>query len=274
MRFYVSVDAEGMPWVPSRYMMMPGDKLYHELRAVMTRVTNIVVDELFSNGASEVAVADSHGAMVNIDPFKLDERVSLIRGYPRPTSMIIGVEEADAALFLGYHSSPQQGGVLSHTYAGRIIQRVRVPGSDTATEYLLNAYALGEVGVPVVLVAGDEALRGQVEEYTPWAQFVGLKKPLAFFADYTRPFNQVEGELRRSVREAVRALSSGVAKPLKPGEPWIALEFKRPFHADIAALFPCVERLDGVTVRLTCEKYLDNFRMLEGLIAAAYSFER
>ncbi|MEB3806225.1 MAG: M55 family metallopeptidase, partial [Desulfurococcales archaeon] len=87
MKFYVSVDAEGMPWVPSRYMMSPGDSLYGELREIMTHITNVVVDELYRQGAVEVVVADSHGAMVNIDPFKLDKRASLLRGYPRPMSM-------------------------------------------------------------------------------------------------------------------------------------------------------------------------------------------
>ena len=274
MKFYISVDAEGMPWVPSKHMLSPGDKLYHELREIMTKITNIAVDELYNNGAGEVIVADSHAAMINIDPFKLDARASLIRGYPRPTSMIIGSQEADAALFLGYHASPQHGGVLGHTYAGRVIQRVRVHGSDMATEYLLNAYALGELGKPVILVAGDETLREQVMEFTPWAQFVALKKPVAFFADYTKPFKQVEEELRKATREGVKTLSSGEAKPLRAKEPWIEIEFKRPYHAEIAELFPCVERIDGVTVKLTCEKYLDNFKMLEGLVIAAYSFER
>lgn len=273
-KFYISVDAEGMPWVPSRYMMMPGDVLYQELREIMTRVTNIVVDELYIHGAEEVIVADSHGAMVNIDPFKLDGRASLLRGYPRPTSMIIGAEEADAAVFLGYHSSPQQGGVLAHTYSGRIIQRVRVAGCDAATEYLLNAYALGELGKPVVLVAGDEALREHVGKHTPWAEFVALKKPVSFFADLTGPFKTVEEDLRAAVDRAYKKLEKGEVKPLTPEEPWIEVEFKRPYHADIATLFPCVERLDGVRVKLTCSKYLDNFKMLEGLIAAAYSFER
>jgi len=233
-------------------------------------------DIMTLNGRIFIAgtIVDSHASMVNIDPFKLDARASLIRGYPRPMSMIIGSQEADAALFLGYHASPQHGGVLGHTYAGRVIQRVRVPGSDMATEYLLNTYALGEMGKPVILVAGDESLREQVEEFTPWAKFVALKKPIAFFADYTKPFKQVEEALRRGVREAVRTLSSGEAKPLKAREPWIEVEFKRPYHAEIAELFPCVERLDGVTVRLTCEKYLVNFKMLEGLVIAAYSFER
>ncbi len=274
MKFFITVDAEGMPWAPSRHMMSPGNPLYGELREIMTHVTNIVVGELYNAGAERVIVADSHGSMVNINPFKLDKRAWLVRGYPRPMAMIAGARGSDAALMLGYHTSQQAGGVLGHTYAGRIVQRVRVYGSDAATEYLLNAYALGELGVPVILVAGDSKLKPQVEEFTPWAVFVTLKEAVSFFADMTKPAQDLEEDLRKGVREAVEKLRNGEAKPLKPKEPWIIVEFKRPFHADIAELFPCVERIDGVTVKLTCSTYLENYRLFEGVVIAAFSFEK
>ncbi len=274
MKFYLSVDSEGMPWTPYKRMQVPGDPLYHELREIMTLVTNTVVEELYENGASEVIVADSHGDMVNIDPFKLDKRATLIRGFPRPLSMITGADEADAALFLGYHTSPQQGGVLAHTYSGRIIQRVEVEGCKQTTEYLLNTLALGEIGKPVILVAGDWKLGEQVAKYTPWTVFLPLKKPLSSLADMTKPWPAIEEMLRRGVRAAVRNLREGSVKPLKPSKPEILVEVKRPYHADIAELFPCVERLDGVTIKLTCKTFRENFRLLEGLIMAAYSLER
>jgi D-amino peptidase len=273
-RFYISVDSEGMPWAPYRRMQMPGDPLYNELREIMTLVTNTVVDELYENGATEVIVADSHGDMVNIDPFKLDKRATLIRGFPRPLSMIIGAEEADAALFLGYHTSPQQGGVLAHTYSGRIVQRVEVAGCKAATEYLLNTLALGEIGKPVIFVAGDWKLGEQVARFTPWSVFIPLKKPLSFFADITKPWPTIEETLRKGVRAAVKTLEKGDAKPLKPEQPEIVVEVKRPYHADIAELFPCVERLDGVTIRLKCNSFRENFKLVEGIIMAAYALER
>jgi len=167
MRIFVSVDAEGMPWVPGKQMLMPGDQLFNELREIMTNTTNTLVKLLYDNGVREVIVADSHGSMLNIIPFKLDKRATLLRGYPRPLSMIVGAEKTDAAVFLGYHTSPQMGGVLAHTYAGRIIQRVVLPTCKETTEYLLNAYALGEMNVTVIMVAGDSLLEEQVKTYTP-----------------------------------------------------------------------------------------------------------
>jgi len=76
------------------------------------------------------------------------------------------------------------------------------------------------------------------------------------------------------VKNSLEKLSNKQAKPLVPSEPWIEVEFKRPFHADVAELFPCVERKDGTTVRLACKKFIENLKLLEGIIAAAYSYEK
>ncbi len=273
-RILLSVDAEGMPYTPYKRMMMPGDPIYSELREIMTRVTNKFVESLFEHGVKEVIVADSHGAMVNLDPFKIDRRVHLVRGFPRPLSMITGAETVDAAMFIGYHTCPQTGGVLAHTYSGRIIQRVRLAIEENASEYLLNALALGEMGKPVVLVAGDEALREQVKKHTPWAVFIPLKKPASSLADITPPWRDIEVSIENGVKSALELHEAEAVQPLLVEEKWIEVELKRPYHADVAELFPCVKRLNGVTVRIECDKFTESFKLLEGIVMAAYSLER
>ena len=272
-RFYVSIDAEGLPYVPYKRMLGPGDPLYQELRRIMTWIVEVVAGELYSAGADEVVVADSHGAMVNVDPLALGQPVTLVRGFPRPLSMIYGSPGSRGALLIGYHGSPQSGGVLGHTYAGRIVQRVGVDGFEAASELVLNTYALGEQGVPVILVAGDSVLEEDASRVAPHAVFVPLKSPASSsLADVSPPRMRVEEALRAGVRRALEGLEG--ARPVKPRDPRITVEFKRPWHADLASLFPCTERLDGVTVRLTCDNYLDNYKLFEGLVIAAYSLER
>ncbi len=273
-RAFISIDAEGLPFIVGRYHLMPGDPLFSELREVSTRITVAVASRLLDRGYQEVVVADSHGSMVNVDPLKMPRGVRIVRGYPRPTSMIAGAEGSKAAFFLGYHSSPARRGVLAHTYSGRVIQRVNLPDARDVTEFLLNAYALGELGVPVALLAGDETLREEAARHAPWVVFVELQRPIGSTAGIARSIEEVIEDLERGVDDAIARIESGEVKPLKPREPWIEVEFKRPWHADAASLFPCVERLDGLRVRLTCERYLDNFKMLEGLVLAAYATER
>lgn len=276
-RVFVSVDAEGMPFTPSRLMLMPGDSLWGELRVVMTRMVSVVAGEAAKAGY-EVVVADSHGSMVNLDPIKLQEagRVRIVRGFPRPLAMIAGSEGSTAAFLVGYHTSPGLGGVLAHTYSGRIIHRVEVHGCSDADEYLLNAYALGEAGIPVALVAGDSRLERHVAEHTPWAVFVPLKDAISTTADSTPPLADVEARLREGVREALRRLSQGNPSPLplKPRSPEVTVDFNRPMYADIASMFPCTERLDGTRVRLKCPRFRENYRMLEGIVLAAYAADK
>ncbi|MEB2837180.1 MAG: M55 family metallopeptidase [Desulfurococcales archaeon] len=273
-RAFVSIDAEGLPFIVGRYHLMPGDPLFQELREASTRLARLVASKLLESGYQEVVVADSHGAMVNVDPFKMPRGVRIVRGYPRPTSMIAGAQGSKAAFLLGYHSSPAQGGVLAHTYSGRIIQRINLPDARDVSEFLLNTYALGELGVPVALLAGDARLREEVARHAPWVVFVGLQEPVGSMGGLARSIEEVEEELGIAVDDAIARIESGEVRPLRPREPWIEVEFKRPWHADVAELFPCVERLDGLRVRLTCERYLDNFKMIEGLVMAAYATER
>ncbi len=271
---FVSVDAEGMPYVPYRRMLSPGDPLYNELRDIMTRVTRVTLMALNDQGVDHVIVADSHGAMVNIKPFELPGYAELVRGFPRSLMMVTGAEDSDAAIFLGYHSSPGVGGVLSHTYAGRIVQRVSVNGYSDVTEYYLNLLALGEMNVPLIMVAGDSSLEQCVKKHTPWAVFLALKNHVSTLADRSMGWPHVELELKKAVEKAVEIYDKGLAKIVKAEDPTILLELKRPWHADIAELYPCVERMDGVRVKLVCDNYLQNLKLMEGIIIAAYSLER
>lgn len=271
---FITVDAEGMPYIVGRHHLSPGDRLFSELREIMTKISYHVASELLKRGFTEVVLADSHAAMINIDPFKAPRGVKVVRGFPRPLAMIAGAEGAQAAYMLGYHTSQQAGGVLGHTYAGRIIQAVEINGIK-ASEYLLNAYALGELGIPVAMVAGDSALGSEVDRHTPWAVFYPLKDPLSAFAAASPSLEELLEGLSRAVAESVEKLGHGELKPLVPPEDLeFIVEFKRPYYADVASLFPCVERLDGVTVKLTCGSFMDRYKMLEGLVIASFGLER
>jgi D-amino peptidase len=177
MKAFISVDMEGMP-----YVVLPGHlnlkgSMYEEARKIATRVTLTVAEELNKNGFDKIVIADSHGPMVNIMIDNLPEYVEIIRGYPRPTSMVAGVEDCDAALFLGYHAKfGTAKSTFDHTYVGSVVNKFSVNGVE-ASEFLMNAYAAGELGVPVIMVAGEaQLLKDDVKKYAPWAQCVAMKE--------------------------------------------------------------------------------------------------
>lgn len=79
----------------------------------------------------------------------------LITGNLKKLSMVEGVENTDAAIFLGYHSKAGSKGVLDHTYFGRVIYEVRINDLPLG-EFAINAYVAGNFDVPVIFLTGDD----------------------------------------------------------------------------------------------------------------------
>ena len=67
---------------------------------------NAAIEGALAAGAKEIVVSDAHGGMRNLQPEDVNEAAYLIRGSPKPDSMMEGIDDGhyDAALFVGYHS--------------------------------------------------------------------------------------------------------------------------------------------------------------------------
>jgi D-amino peptidase len=262
---FISVDLEGMP-----YIVIPGHlnlkgPLYDEARRIATKITLIAADELNKNGFDHVVIADSHGPMVNLLVDDLPEYVDIVRGFPRPLSMVSGAEGSQAALFLGYHAKfGTAKSTFDHTYSGRSIRRVNVNG-NTASEFLLNAYAIGELGVPVILVAGEaQLLNDDVEKYAPWVQTVALKHSMSRLSAVSPSLVRIEKELRRSVKKAVSQRNKGKARLLIPKKPVrMEIDFLASHYADAAELLPSIKRVDGLKVEYTASSMTEAYRVFE-----------
>ena len=249
MKVYISIDLEGLPGISSLSQVAPGLPLYEDARNIMTWIVNVASKELKDNGVNEITVADSHAFMNNIKYLDVEEDIKLIQGYPRPFSMVIGLEEGyDAVMFLGYHAAAgTPGGFLDHTYSSRTIYRLYV-NDVQASEYLLNALYAGELGIPVALVAGDERLEEQVKKYTPEAIFIPLKKGYARIAAEYMTKKVIEKELRNGIKKAVKKMKEGSLKPLTFNKYEIKIELREAVYADMVQIVPGVKRLDAYTI--------------------------
>lgn len=273
MKAFLSVDLEGMP-----YVVIPGHlslkgTLYDEARKIATKVTLIVAEELNRNGFDEIVVADSHGPMVNLLVDDLPEYVEIIRGYPRPISMVSGVEGCNVALFLGYHAKfGTAKSSFDHTYSSGTINKVEVNGIP-ASEFLLNAYTAGDLNVPVILVAGEASLlQDDVERYAPWAETVALKRSLSRISARSPSMLRIEKELRKATRRAVANLRPDKAKLLRTTNPVnIGVTFLASHFADVAELLPTVHRIDGLKVEYAASNMVEAYKIFELLALAAAS---
>lgn len=264
MKAYVSIDLEGLPGISGISQVAPKASLYSDARKVMTWITNVVSRQLLREGFEYVTVADSHGYMGNIDYMEVTEKVELIQGYPRPYSMMIGIDEGyDAALMIGYHArAGTVKGFLDHTYSSATIHRIYVNGV-AASEYYLNTLYAGYYNVPVILVAGDEHLREEVEKHTPWAVFVPLKKGYSRLSAKYPSRDIIEKKLAEGIREASRRLKRGEAKPLKLGELTLRIELKNPLFVDMAQLIPGIKRIDAYTLEYKARDPVEAMSIVE-----------
>lgn len=273
MKAFVSVDLEGMPYIVSPEHLMLKRALYEEARRIATRVTKIAVEALKSCGFEEVLVADSHGPMVNLLVEELPEYVEVVRGFPRPLSMVAWVEECDVAVFLGYHAKAGTAkSTFDHTYSGSTIARVEVNGVE-ASEFLLNAYVAGHHGVPVILVGGEaKLLEDDVAKYAPWAERVLFKRSASRYAARSPSMAKIEKNLKDAVGKAVLKFNKGEAKPLKTKYPVeVAVTFVKSSFADAAELLPGSKRVGGLTVKYKAKDIVEAYKTLELLVLAAYA---
>ena len=274
MKAFISVDLEGMP-----YVVIPGHlglkgTLYDEARKIATKVTLIVAEELNKNGFDAIVIADSHGPMVNLLIDDLPEYVEIIRGTPRPVSMVSGVEGCDVALFLGYHAKfGTAKSTWDHTYSGGTINRVEVNGV-AVSEFLLNAYAAGDLNVPVILVAGEaQLIKDDVEQYAPWAETVALKRSLSRLAAKSFSMVKIEKELKEAVKRAVTNFRQNKVKPLIAKKPVkIRITFIASHYADAAELLPIVNRIDGLNVEYTASNMIEAYKIFQLLVLAALAY--
>ena len=255
MRIYVSVDMEGLAGVAHAHQVVFGPAIdrtdYDRSRSLMAGEANAAIEAAYELGAREVVVNDSHWQMRNLRAEDVHEGARLVVG-DKPLSMTQGVGDApdgsfDGAVFIGYHAGAGNGsGVISHTYSSATVQELRVNGVPH-NEAGINAIRLGHFGVPVLLVAGDDALAAEIEVLLPWAERVIVKRGLGYsLADSLSP-PAARSAIREGMKRALARLDQmQLYQPSLPlrGE----IDLRLPVMADYAAVVPGVERIGSRTV--------------------------
>jgi D-amino peptidase len=247
MKIYMSVDMEGVAGVThGDHVKLEGAE-YETARKWMTAEANAAIEAALEAGATEVVIADSHGHMRNILPDELHEEALLVRGSPRPLSMMEGLNEKFAAVFfIGYHSmAGAPKGILAHTYSGSVYT-AKLNGISVG-EAGFNAAIAGHFGVPVALVCGDDTLAAEIKALMPWTERVVTKWAISPTAARNLTPKTAQKRIRAGVKQALARLSE--MKPLT-FEPPIRLEvdFMRSASADRAVDIPGVQRTDGRTL--------------------------
>lgn len=267
MKVFVSVDMEGVSGLTDPEEMRAGGRGYERGCELMTADANAAVAGAFDAGAGEVVVTDAHGSTKNIRADLVDERCTLIRGPYRPLRMGQGLRpDHTAAMFVGYHArAGVPHGVLNHTWMGYEIQNLYLNG-EVAGEIRLIAGLAGSMGVPVALVAGDEAACAEAREVLGEVETVAVKKGIDRYSAELLPPARARALIRaaaaRALREPGRFRPYAVPSPYTLGIDWASTAM-----AESCAMIPGVKRAGTRSVEFTSDDYADIMGVL-GIMAS------
>lgn len=269
MRIYISSDIEGVAGVVHGQQGQPGNPEYERARRLMTAEVNAAIAGAFEGGATEILVNDSHGPMRNLLIEDLDARARLISGKPKPVSMMEGLTADYAGVFaLGYHARARSHGILAHTINGFAFGRITVNGREVGESGLYGAYA-GEVGVPVILLSGDDCLKAETASLFEGAEIVEVKRVIMnSAADSVTP---------KKAHELIRAAATravGRAKEIRPfriAPPMnVRVELNNVALADLMSLLPGTERPAPEVVTYTAGSMKSVIRTLNCFSAMSF----
>ena len=221
---YIIADMEGLAGaVRNATEMRPvargGSDQHERFREELTDEVNALIAGARLAGATQFIVNEGHGGTLfrNVLVEKLDPEAILIRGYPKPIVMSTGINPmVDAMMIVGAHANAGSPGIISHNFAF---------DSFTVNGHVLNeagiaAFIGGEMGVPMALAAGDDALTSETGEMLGPIELVTVKTAVSRSAAITLPPATVHRMLRNAATRAVRRVRSGEIKPLRIAAPY------------------------------------------------------
>lgn len=227
---------------------------YNKGRELLTADINAVVEGLYLGGAGVVNVVDAHGSGnpdTDVILEKLDARAKMVeRDAPfRQYVDIVAPNTYDAIVCVGMHAKTGSAGFASHTYT---IGMDVIMNDKSITETELVGYSWGRVGVPIILVSGDDKLANDLKTM-PWIEYVTVKKATSASSVILRPVEEVHKEMKERAAKAIKSIST--ATVMKLNEPIkTALRVVPPASVDMLKNFPGIE-LNNNTASFTAENF-------------------
>lgn len=211
-KILIVTDLEGVGGVNNAdEQLLPGQRRYDESRRLLAGETNAAVEGALESGASEVVIWDGHDGSRTLAIDEIHPRAQLLQGRPTPPDFYLQEKLYNGIFFIGQHAmAGAKQAVLAHSQ------------SFSIANILLNQKPVGEIGqlaaiagyfgIPVILLAGDQAACDELLTIQPKAETVAVKR-LAGKAS-TLSLSHAEARLR------IRRAASSAVKRIREFEPW------------------------------------------------------
>ena len=266
MKIYISADMEGVVGAVTADQLGPAGFEYQRFREFMTQEVNAAIEAAFAAGATEITVSDSHGNAENLLIEKLPKNIFVVRGFPRPLTMMQGIDETfDGVIFLGYHSSTTNpSGVRAHSFSSARLADVRL-NNVSMSEGSFNAAVAGHFNVPVIMVSGDDAAVKEVSSIVGDIEGAIVKWNYGFHSAKTMMPEAAYDLIRQKVKTALGRIKD--FKPYKPKTPvQLDVRFKNYRPSELLSYLSIVERTDAHSIRFIGKDMIETSKFLEFIL--------
>jgi len=256
-KIYISADLEGVVGAVTGEQLGPGGFEYNRFREFMTAEVNAAITAARAAGATEILVADSHGNGQNLLIEKLPKDVKLIRSWPRPLGMMEGIDSSfDGVIFTGYHASTDNTeGVRAHTFSSARLTSVKINGK-VMTEGSWNAAVAGEFGVPVIMIAGDDAAVNEVKALIGNAEGAIVKESISFHSAKSLHPEAAYDLIAEKTSYAVKNIKK--YKPYKiKGPLTVSVSFKHYQPSQILSYLKMFKRTNSHTIEFKAKNMIE-----------------
>jgi len=265
LKVYISADMEGISGVASADQLAPASFEYAQARQWMTGDVLAAIQGAREAGATEFVVSDSHGngQSLLIDRFPADVPITIVRSFPRPLGMMEGLDASfGAVMFIGYHTATTStSGVRAHTISSALLTRIALNGTPMS-EAGINAAIAAEIGVPVVLITGDDAIVSESRERFGTIDGVAVKRAIGFHSAAVLTPETAQASIREHAKAAVGRRAE--MRPYRIAAPiTLEISFKNYRPVELLGYLPNVKRVDSHTVRFVGQNMREVSQFIE-----------
>jgi len=205
-RILIVTDMEGVGGVNNAdEQLLPGQRRFEETHRLLVGELNAAVEGVLSAGASEVVIWDGHDGSRALSVDDIHPKARLLQGRPTPATYYLSDKLYDGILFIGQHAmASAKDGVLAHSQ------------SFTVQNIFINRRPVGEIGqvaaiagyfgIPVIMLAGDQAACDELLALQAKAETVAVKKLAGKASTLSLSHTEAKVRIQAAARRAVERL--------------------------------------------------------------------
>jgi len=152
------------------------------------------------------------------------------------------------------------GGVLSHSYNGRVISNIKINGIDGG-EFLINSYVAGFYNVPVIMVSGDNVLSQEAKAIIPNIETAIVKYSRGRNAAQCLPPEVAHRKIKEHIKNAVCKLNLiNSTKLVEPCQ--LEVTFINSGMGELVSILPGTQLLAPNIITYQAKTIIEAYRVL------------